>query len=313
MNPTPKNGESPLVSVCIPCWNAAGFIGETIRSVLESTWTNLEIIVSDDASTDATPEIVEGFDDGRIRLFRHETNLGAPGNWNRAIKHARGAYIGLLNHDDLYGPFWLSFAMHNLMKHPGAGWVTSAYRAIDRTGRPLGAFYRLPETREYDRDETFRCVAKMGSIMPVFIARREALEDAGPYDETEGPYADYGLHLRLAARWPMIYSANPLLAAKRRHPDNLMHRVWKSEKGERALQCLEILDKVCHSVPLSEELRGSAAHCRAYFHGIILDRCKTLLEKGNVETVHSLIRRTPTTRRDAFSPDVRQSKTGSPR
>ncbi len=309
MNPIAGDGERALVSVCIPCYNAAGFIGETIRSVLDSTYSNLEIIVSDDASTDGAMEIVEGFDDERIRLFRNETRLGVPKNWNRAMEKAKGEYIGLLNHDDLYGPFWLSFAVYNLEKRPHVGWATTASRLINHLGRTISAIERLPETREYSRREAFSCVGRMGALTPVFIARRRILDAVGRYDESEGAYADHGLHLRLASRWPMHYSANPLLAAKRIHAGNLSRRVRRSEKGIRAIHCLEMLNKVRDSA-LPETLHEVAERCNAYFYGIILDRCKTLLEKEDLEMVQRLIRQTPTGwrhRRPHPTPTVREA------
>ncbi|MCP4695069.1 MAG: glycosyltransferase family 2 protein [Desulfobacterales bacterium] len=294
MTPAAPDKKETLISVCIPAYNASRFIGKTIQSVLDSTWSNLEVIVSDDASGDATREVVESFEDDRVRLFRNESNLGAPGNWNRALEHATGEYVGLLNHDDLYGPFWLAFAAHHLDKDPDVGWVTSAYRAVDHENQTLEVVRRLPETRKYSRGEAFCAVAKMGALLPVYIARREVLAEAGPYDEDDGPYADHGLHLRLASRRPMVYSANPLLASYRRHADNLMHMVRQEEKGDRAIHCLRMLDKARGDDALPEEARGVVGRCYAYFHNIILNRCKELLAQGDPDTVRRLIRNTPT-------------------
>ncbi|MCP4693420.1 MAG: glycosyltransferase [Desulfobacterales bacterium] len=294
MNPTSSNGGAALVSVCVPTYNGAPFIEETIRSVLDSTWSNLEVIVCDDASTDNTAEIVERLDDARIRLFRNETRLGVPGNWSLAMEKASGDYIGLLNHDDLYGPFWLSFAVHNLDRLPHVGWVATACRFIDRAGDAVLVTRRLPETGEYGPGEAFPRVARQGAILPVYMARREVFEEAGGYDETDGPYADHGLHLRLASRYPLYYSANPLLASYRIHGGNLFHKARENEKGLRAVQCLELLDKALRGRPAPEEVREAAESCYAYFYNIILERCKTLLKEGDLETARRLIRRTPT-------------------
>ena len=95
------NGEV-RVSICIPSYNAANYIGETIASVLSSTYHNVEIIVSDDASTDNTREAVQRFEDKRILFLGNGTRLGVPANRNRALRKASGEFVGLLNHDDLY-------------------------------------------------------------------------------------------------------------------------------------------------------------------------------------------------------------------
>ena len=140
--------KQPLVSICIPSFNASKYIVETIGSVLQSSYSNIEVIVSDDASMDSTPEIVAGMEENRIRLFRNKRNLGVPGNWNRSINKAKGDYVSLLNHDDLLGPFWLTFAVHTLEKYPHIGWVGSAFRIIDGRGQAVQVVSRLPETGE---------------------------------------------------------------------------------------------------------------------------------------------------------------------
>lgn len=294
VNLAKASGGKSRVSVCIPSYNASKFIGETIKSVLDSTYSNLEVIVNDDASTDNTRGIVESFDDERIRFFQNERNQGVPKNWNRALGNASGDYVGLLNHDDLYGPFWLTFAVHNLEKHPHVGWVTTACRIIDHEGQTIGIVRRLPETREYNRSEAFLCIGKMGAMLPVYIARREILEEVGYYDEDDGPYADHGLHLRLASRYSMYYSTNPLLAAKRHHADRLTHQVQQNEQGLRAISCLRKLNKVCSDDAFPDELRQPSHECYAYFYDMILTRCKALLEQGDLEMVKRLIRHVPT-------------------
>jgi glycosyltransferase involved in cell wall biosynthesis len=287
---TPEASTQPLVSVCIPSYNASKYIGETIRSVLDSTYSNLEIIVSDDASTDNTREIVAGFDDGRVRFFQNETNLGAPKNWNRALEKASGEFIGLLNHDDLYGPFWLTFAVYVLRRYSHIGWVVSAGRIVDEKGQTLSIDSRFPATREYSRNEAFLCTAKLGGMGPGVIVRREILEEVGYYDAEAGPYADHDLCLRLASRYPLYYSNNPHHAAWRYHADNLTHRCMYGEVGMRAIDCLKRLNKVFRDDAFPEELRKCEKECYTYFYDLIITRCMELLKSGEIETVQRLVR-----------------------
>lgn len=91
----------PLVSICIPCYNAADYIAETINSVLNQTYQNLEIIICDDKSTDKTVEVVKSFNDDRIQFYQNEKNLGCSGNYNRVLSYAKGKYTKLLCADDL--------------------------------------------------------------------------------------------------------------------------------------------------------------------------------------------------------------------
>lgn len=94
----------PLVSICIPSYNASSYIADTIKSVLDQTYDNLEINISDDCSTDSTLEVVRSFADSRIKIHSHEQNVGASGNYNQAMSYATGKYIKLLCADDLISP-----------------------------------------------------------------------------------------------------------------------------------------------------------------------------------------------------------------
>jgi len=94
----------PKISVCIPTYNYGRFISEAIDSVLGQTFSDFELLVADNASTDSTEEIVRQFaaQDARIRYVRHESNLGMVGNWNYCLREARGKYIKFLFADDLF-------------------------------------------------------------------------------------------------------------------------------------------------------------------------------------------------------------------
>jgi glycosyltransferase involved in cell wall biosynthesis len=94
--------ENPLVSVCIPCYNAEKYIAETLDSVICQTYQNLEIIVCDDESTDNTLKIIQSYKDPRIKLFSNEQNLGLIGNYNRVLEQASGKYVVLQCADDLW-------------------------------------------------------------------------------------------------------------------------------------------------------------------------------------------------------------------
>src|SRR2546423_6885320 len=91
----------PLVSVCIPSYNNEEFIAHTVKTVLDQTFSDFELVVVDDCSTDRSVSIVKGFSDPKIRLFQNSRNLGLGQNWNRALSRARGKYVKLLCGDDL--------------------------------------------------------------------------------------------------------------------------------------------------------------------------------------------------------------------
>jgi glycosyltransferase involved in cell wall biosynthesis len=99
------NSSSPaLVTICIPTYKGAAFIGATIESLLAQSCPSFEAWILDDQSPDATEAVVRRYDDPRIHYLRNEHNLGPQENWNKALKLAKGRYFKLLPHDDLLAP-----------------------------------------------------------------------------------------------------------------------------------------------------------------------------------------------------------------
>ncbi len=100
----PDTHALPLVSVLMPAYNHAPYIGAAVESVLGQTYAHLELIVVDDASTDDTWAVLQSFGDARMRVSRHDRNQGAHVTLNDAMAQARGQYVAILNSDDVYHP-----------------------------------------------------------------------------------------------------------------------------------------------------------------------------------------------------------------
>ena len=113
----------PLVSVLMTAYNRERYISEAIESVLTSTYTNFELIILDDCSTDRTVEIAEGFAlmDPRIRVYVNENNLGDYRNRNKAAEYAKGKYIKYCDSDDKIFDWTLNYCVKMMEKHPDAG------------------------------------------------------------------------------------------------------------------------------------------------------------------------------------------------
>ncbi|NOT76632.1 MAG: glycosyltransferase family 2 protein [Cyclobacteriaceae bacterium] len=109
---------TPLVSVITVTYNSARYVVESIESVLASSYTNFELIIGDDASTDSTWELIESFEDSRIVRYRNEINLGEYPNRNKAISLAKGSYIIFIDGDDLIYPHGLEFLVRMLHAFP---------------------------------------------------------------------------------------------------------------------------------------------------------------------------------------------------
>jgi glycosyltransferase involved in cell wall biosynthesis len=136
----------PLVSVCIPSYNNSKYIAETIQSVLSQTYSNFELIIVDDCSSDNTLEIVRGFKDRRIVVYQNEANLGMHGNWNKVLSLANGEYMKLLCGDDLIYPDCLAQQVNAFFNNSDKNIsVVSVHRElISSTGKKsFGSFYKF--------------------------------------------------------------------------------------------------------------------------------------------------------------------------
>lgn len=129
--------EQPLVSVVMSCYNGELYLKETIESILAQTYSNLEFIIWDDGSTDRSKEIVDSFDDERIRYFYHE-NTGLGMALYLACEQVKGKYIARIDGDDIAYPERLKREVEFLESHPDYVLVSSAVDYIDEEGNTLG-------------------------------------------------------------------------------------------------------------------------------------------------------------------------------
>ena len=129
--------EMGLVSIIMPSFNTAPYIKETIQSVLNQTYTNWELIIVDDCSTDNTDEILSTINDKRIRYFKNEKNSGAAVSRNKALLEARGQWIAFLDSDDLWMPEKLEKQI-NFMEKNGYSFSYTNYEEIDVEGNKTG-------------------------------------------------------------------------------------------------------------------------------------------------------------------------------
>lgn len=133
-----------LVSIIMPSWNTERFIAESIQSVINQTYTNWELLIVDDCSTDNTDEIVASFDDERIKYYHNEKNSGAALTRNKAMREARGEWIAFLDSDDLWTPEKLEHQIA-FMKKNGYTLSFTEYEKIDEESKPLNIYVSGPE------------------------------------------------------------------------------------------------------------------------------------------------------------------------
>ena len=233
------------VSILIPTYNGASFIAPAIDSVLKQDGIDFEIIIVDDNSTDGTVAIVQAYDDPRIRLFQNVANLGAEGNWNRALALAKGAYIKLLPQDDLLLPGCLAAQIAVLAadKEENIAIVFGAREIIDQGGRIITRRgFRGPPGRIAAASIAQACVRKGTNVIGepgAVLFRRSLTERVGPFN-SEQPYViDLDYWLRLLAHGDAWYMEQPVSAFR------VSNGSWSIAIGVRqSRQFADFLDRV---------------------------------------------------------------------
>jgi glycosyltransferase involved in cell wall biosynthesis len=128
----------PLVSIGIPTYNRAdGYLREALQSALAQSYGNLEIIVSDNCSTDETPDYVQGIGSGRIRYFRQTKPLSPNGNFNFCLNNAKGCYFLLLHDDDAIDHDFVETCMKTANHSPNYALIRTGTRLIDAQGNVI--------------------------------------------------------------------------------------------------------------------------------------------------------------------------------
>jgi glycosyltransferase involved in cell wall biosynthesis len=222
---------TPTVSVIIPSYNCELYIAETLESILNQTFKDVEIIVVDDGSTDKTRQLVTSYGTS-VRLVT-QTNAGVCAARTRGIREAAGQYVCLMDHDDYWLPDKLALQVEQMQRHPDAGLVYSTF-AWWHPGLD-GVF---PNPRNY-KDEPFGDVIDeefSGWIYHLLLLdcwvltssaliRSEVFDKCGAFDESLPYSEDWDLWLRIAREYPFI-KLKKALTLYRQHPrqGNLMAR-----------------------------------------------------------------------------------------
>jgi glycosyltransferase involved in cell wall biosynthesis len=168
---------APLVSICIPTYNSENTIKDTLASIVGQRYRNLVIQIVDNASTDATLDIVGSFSDPRLSVHRHDSNVGSEGNFNRCIALAKGKYTAIYHADDVYENNMVEEQVQFLERCPAAGGVFTEASLIDEGGTVIGAIKQpqdiLPNGPLLDFQTIFKAVLKHSNflICPSFMTR----------------------------------------------------------------------------------------------------------------------------------------------
>jgi GT2 family glycosyltransferase len=225
----------PRVTVLLPVHNGEPYLRQAIESVLAQTLVDFELVVVDDASTDGTAATLASFTDSRIRVLRHEQNLGLVPSLNRGLREACGEYVARLDHDDYCLPTRLEHQAGLLDANPGVGLVGAWMDLVEAGGRRVGllrsAIANYPE---------FIFQSLIGRVLighPSAMYRRAPVVDLGGYDESTLGAEDKDLWRRLAlARWDARIVPEPLVAYRLHDRQSSQVRAAEHRKADARSQ-----------------------------------------------------------------------------
>ena len=186
----------PKVSVILPVYNGSGTVGYAVRSILEQTFKDLELLVVNDGSTDDTRTVVDAFKDPRIHIVHLPQNIGRSEARNTGLAKARAPYIAMIDADDLAYPERIEQQFLFMEQHPDIGLCGAWAHVEDENGHRIE--WRQPLTHERIRRSIVRSNA---FIHCTVLVRKSVLEKLGGFDKQFEPAEDYDLYLRIASQY----------------------------------------------------------------------------------------------------------------
>lgn len=206
---------TPLISVLITAFNREQYIEEAITSVLNSSYTNYELIIVDDCSTDNTARIIKSFmqENKSIQFFENEQNLGQFANRNKAASFANGRYIKYLDSDDIMAKNCLSEIARAIERHPEAGMGSECGSDYDLTKGLLQP--RENFINHYFNSSQFLFIGPSGTFY-----KKEIFDQCGGFEENSGILSDTLINMKIAAFAPSI-TLIPRLFYWREHADRV--------------------------------------------------------------------------------------------
>lgn len=233
------------VSICIPNYNYGKYIGETIRSILNQTYRNFELIIVDDASTDNSLEVINSFSDPRISVYENESNIGITANWNRCLEYASGEYIAIFHSDDIYHEEIIEHEVNLLSSENVHIAGTRATSNMNMLPKQIDMKYSLYPPLEFIK---FLFVGNT-LVCPSVMIKRECYENIGKYNETFLFAEDQEFYLRAAVKYGFAKIEN-ILMLYRQQAEKIYQSAFKNQVTEykKLIEEYKLLQKMAKGI-----------------------------------------------------------------
>jgi glycosyltransferase involved in cell wall biosynthesis len=262
----------PKVSVVIPAYNAMTYLPETVASVLQQTFSDFELIIVNDGSSDNIVEWVSGLEDPRVKIISQE-NRGVAAARNTGIAHAQGEYIAFLDADDLWEPTKLEKQTYCLDNNPPVGLVYTWTALIDQWGRPTRRVWNPHIEGNVWEHIVVNDMISTGSSPMI---RSKCFEAVGVFDPTLASCEDRDMWTRIAVHYPFAL-VKEFLTFYRRHAHNM------TNQHQKIIQTLrQVIEKTFQSAPLE------LLHLRnqSYGHMNLCQAWSSVDQKNYKEALH---------------------------
>jgi glycosyltransferase involved in cell wall biosynthesis len=262
-----------LVSVILPCYNGARWLGRAIESVLSQTYEHLELVIIDDGSTDNSKEIIDSYmGDARIR-YVYQSNRGFSAAINRGIMASCGYLVGLIGQDDLWLLRKLELQVDYLNKYPTFDLVHSDVYFIDSDGRILGEKKAKAPSYHSTRQEVIKRLFLDNFIgFETVLVKRQCFDELGLFDERMTGFSDHDMWLRLAGSFNIGYLGLSL-SKKRRHDLQISKAKLENVLNDEFL----VVEKAIDRYPFLKTVEQKKLASVYYPLGLLS------LKKGNIE------------------------------
>jgi glycosyltransferase involved in cell wall biosynthesis len=219
-----------IISICVPTYNGAAYLAETLDSILAQTFSNLDVLVVDDQSTDDTVEIAHSYAvrDARIRIFQNHHNLGLVGNWNRCVELAKGEWIKFVFQDDLLTPDCIEKMINALNKSPGKEKAIFCKKdhLIESINHPrdlkllmnkINFFWDIfPDKVDIKPSDVIKVILNWPARNifgepSLFLIHREIFDRIGGFDDSFHHICDLEYWLRIGVNFPILMVPDTLV------------------------------------------------------------------------------------------------------